>query len=263
MTRRKRRASKRLRASSDLHWQFHKRKPRAGAGAGFRVSSGREEGPLAGDGLAAFARLDGLLRTIEGLEISRTEARRHLNLPENEKLLLFFGFIRKYKGLDLLLEAMARLTGNEDEKKIRLLVAGEFYEDEKGYQRRIEELGIGGRLILRTDFIPDSEVRYFLCAADAVVQPYRNATQSGVTPLAYHFERPMIVTNVGGLPALVPHEKVGLVVPPTPEGLADGIRRFYQLGEDYFIPHLRSEKEKYSWKKLVETLLGLTRASQD
>lgn len=198
-----------------------------------------------------------------GEKISRTEARRHLNLPENEKLLLFFGFIRKYKGLDLLLEAMARLTGNEDEKKIRLLVAGEFYEDEKGYQRRIEELGIGGRLILRTDFIPDSEVRYFLCAADAVVQPYRNATQSGVTPLAYHFERPMIVTNVGGLPALVPHEKVGLVVPPTPEGLADGIRRFYQLGEDYFIPHLRSEKEKYSWKKLVETLLGLTRASQD
>jgi glycosyltransferase involved in cell wall biosynthesis len=98
-------------------------------------------------------------------------------------------------------------------------------------------------------------VRYYLCAADAVIQPYRNATQSGVTPLAYHFEKPMIVSNVGGLPKLVPHEKVGLVAEPNPEAIASAILRFYQLGEDYFIPHLRTEKQQYSWKKLVETII--------
>ena len=108
--------------------------------------------------------------------------------------------------------------------------------------------------VLKTDFIPDSEVRYYLCAADAVIQPYRNATQSGVTPLAYHYEKPMVVTNVGGLPSLVPNEKAGLVVEPDPKAIAAGIMRFYQLGEDYFIPHLRTEKIKYSWANLVKSI---------
>ena len=110
---------------------------------------------------------------------------------------------------------------------------------------------------MRTDFIPDSEVKYYLCAADAVIQPYRNATQSGVTPLAYHFEKPMVVTNVGGLPTLVPDEKVGLVVEPNPQAIADGILKFYQLGEAYFIPHLRREKQKYSWANLVKAIESL------
>jgi len=140
---------------------------------------------------------------------------------------------------------------------IKLLIAGEFYEDEKQYQEQIEKLNIRDRLILRTDFIPDSEVRNYLCAADAVIQPYRNATQSGVTPLAYHFEKPMVVTNVGGLPALVPHEKVGLVAEPDPTSIADAILRFYQLGENYFIPHLRTEKQKYSWSNLVNAITKL------
>ncbi len=180
--------------------------------------------------------------------ISKSEARKHLGLPENEKIILFFGFIRKYKGLDLLFEAMTNLKNFQPPaSNIKLLVAGEFYEDEKPYKEQIERSGIKDQLILRTDFIPDSEVKFFLCAADAVIQPYRNATQSGVTPLAYHFEKPMVVTNVGGLPTLVPDEKVGLVVEPNPQAIANGILRFYQLGEDYFIPHLRSEKEKYSW----------------
>ena len=181
--------------------------------------------------------------------ISKSDARMHLNLPENEKIILFFGFIRKYKGLDLLFEAMA----DERIKKagIRLLVAGEYYEDEKSYKKQIEKLGIKDQLILKTDFIPDSEVKYYLCAADAVIQPYRNATQSGVTPLAYHFEKPMVVTNVGGLPSLVPDGKVGLVVEPVPAAIADGILKFYQSGENYYIPGLREEKKKYSWQNLV------------
>ncbi|HMK28009.1 MAG TPA: glycosyltransferase [Chitinophagaceae bacterium] len=189
--------------------------------------------------------------------ISKEEARKHLGLAENEKIILFFGFIRKYKGLDLLLEAMSILRIQDPGSRIKLLVAGEFYEDEKPFKEQIEKLGIKDQLILKTDFIPDSEVKYYLCAADAVIQPYRNATQSGVTPLAYHFERPMVVTNVGGLPSLVPDGKVGLVVEPNPAAIADGIIKFYQLGEQYFIPHLREEKQKYSWEKLVTAITNL------
>lgn len=190
-----------------------------------------------------------------GSIISKVEARKHLGLPENEMIILFFGFIRKYKGLDMLLEAMA--DERVKHSGIKLLVAGEFYEDEKAYKELIEKLGIKEQLVLRTDFIPDSEVKYYLCAADAVIQPYRNATQSGVTPLAYHFEKPMLVTNVGGLPSLVPHEKVGLVAEPDPKAIAEGILRFYQLGEDYFIPHLRNEKKKYSWTGMVNSICQL------
>ncbi len=110
---------------------------------------------------------------------------------------------------------------------------------------------------MRTEFVPDSEVKYYLSAADVVIQPYRNATQSGVTPLAYHFEKPMIVTNVGGLPSLVPHEKAGLVAEPDAGSIADAILRFYQLGENYFIPHLRNEKQKYSWQNIVNAVIDL------
>jgi glycosyltransferase involved in cell wall biosynthesis len=187
--------------------------------------------------------------------ISKEDARKHLTLPGDEKIILFFGFIRKYKGLDLLLEAMA--DERMKQSRIKLLIAGEFYEDEKPYKEQIEKLGIKEQLILKTDFIPDSEVKYYLCAADAVIQPYRNATQSGVTPLAYHFEKPMVVTNVGGLPSLVPDGKVGLVVEPNPAAIAEGIIKFYQLGEQYFIPHLRIEKQKYSWANLVKAIESL------
>ncbi len=190
--------------------------------------------------------------------ISKTNARKHLGLPENEKIILFFGFIRKYKGLDILLEAMFVLKNLQPPtSNIKLLVAGEFYEDAKQFLEQIDKLGIKDQLILKTDFIPDSEVKYYLCAADAVIQPYRNATQSGVTPLAYHFEKPMVVTNVGGLPSLVPDGKVGIVAEPNPQAIAEGILKFYQLGEDYFIPNLRNEKEKYSWANLSEAVQKL------
>ncbi|HVM87996.1 MAG TPA: glycosyltransferase [Puia sp.] len=191
-----------------------------------------------------------------GTIISKQEARTHLALKKDDKIILFFGFIRKYKGLDILLEAMADESIRS--QKIKLLIAGEFYEDESIYQELIQKLNIRESLILETNFIADSEVKYYLCAADAVVQPYRNATQSGVTPLAYYFEKPMIVSNVGGLPGLVPHEKSGLVCEPDPRSLADAIIRFYQLGENYFIPHLRTEKKKYSWQEFVKNISALT-----
>jgi glycosyltransferase involved in cell wall biosynthesis len=191
--------------------------------------------------------------------IPKTEAREKLKLKPDELIILFFGFIRRYKGLDILLDAMKILKENPKSQisNLKLLVAGEFYEDEKPYVEQINRLGINDEVILRTDFIPDSEVKYYLCAADAVIQPYRNATQSGVTPLAYYFEKPMIVTNVGGLPSLVPNEKAGLVTEPTGQSIANAILRFYQLGEDYFLPHLRSEKQKYSWSNLVKAITQL------
>jgi glycosyltransferase involved in cell wall biosynthesis len=191
-----------------------------------------------------------------GEPVPKAAARQRLGIDPDEKIILFFGFIRKYKGLDLLLEAM-KIVQEQQQPGVRspkLLVAGEFYEEEKPYRQQIQELGIDDSLILRTDFIPDSEVKYYLCAADAVIQPYRNATQSGVTPLAYHFEKPMIVTNVGSLPDLVPDGKVGLVCEPEPASLAATITRYFELGEERFLPHLRQEKEKYSWHKLVNTI---------
>ncbi|GGA85945.1 glycosyltransferase [Puia dinghuensis] len=197
-----------------------------------------------------------------GEPILQTTARQLLRdkgvaIDDKDRVLLFFGFIRKYKGLDIVLEAMA--DPRVADLGIKLLVAGEFYEEAAPYHELINRLGIGDRLLLRTDFIPDSEVRDYLCAADAVIQPYRNATQSGVTPLAYHFEKPMIVSNVGGLPSLVPHEQVGLVAEPEPRAMADAILRFFVLGGSYFLPALRTEKEKYSWSRLVETILSLSK----
>lgn len=190
-----------------------------------------------------------------GEALPKASARQHLGLPADGKLIVFFGFIRKYKGLDILLEAMKLLQDQHSD--IRLLVAGEFYEDDKPYLQQVQDMGIAESVILRTTFIADDDVKYYLSAADAVIQPYRNATQSGVTPLAYHFEKPMIVTNVGGLPTLVPHERVGLVAEPDAASLAAAIARFYQLGENYFIPHLRSEKKKYSWQNIVNAVLQL------
>ncbi len=201
-----------------------------------------------------------------GSPVPKAEARKKLGIEENIPLILFFGFIRKYKGLDLLLRAM-KILGTDSElptppfaeaiggkPDYRLLIAGEFYEDKSQYIQLIQELGISENLILKTDFIPDSEVKYYLSAADVVVQPYRNATQSGVTPLAYHFEKPMIVTNVGSLPDLVPHEKVGLVCAPEPASIAAAIERYFQLGENFFLTHLRNEKQKYGWGQLVKAI---------
>ena len=196
-----------------------------------------------------------------GNALSKTAARTHLKLPPNERIILFFGFIRQYKGLDLLLEAMNILKIQQQQNPSlqipKLLVAGEFYEDRKLYDDLINKYQLQNHLILRTEFIADSEVKYYLSAADFVIQPYRNATQSGVTPLAYHFEKPMLVTNVGGLPDLVPHGKSGLVAEPNPASIAQGIMELYQLGEDHFLPHLRTEKVKYSWSNLVSAIASL------
>ncbi len=193
-----------------------------------------------------------------GEPLSKEEARRHLNIQTDGKLILFFGFIRKYKGLDLLLDAISILKQKNTE--VHLLIAGEFYNNKEEYEAQILKLGIQDSLILRTHFIPDSEVRYYFSAADFVIQPYRNATQSGVTPLAYHFEKPMLVTNVGGLPAMVPDGKVGLIAEPDAADIARKIEALYQLGEAFFLPQLKAEKQKYSWQNFTKAIYDLANA---
>ena len=185
--------------------------------------------------------------------ISKEEARKHLALPINEKIILFFGFIRKYKGLDLLLEAMN--NANIREANIKLLIAGEFYDNKDEYELIIAKYNLANSLYLRTQFIDNSEVKYYLSAADFVIQPYKNATQSGVTPLAYHFEKPMLVTSVGGLANLVPHMKVGIVTEPNADSIAAGIMKLYELGETHFLKHLCEEKKKFSWEHLTTAII--------
>jgi glycosyltransferase involved in cell wall biosynthesis len=190
--------------------------------------------------------------------ISADEARNHLGIALTDKVVLFFGFIRQYKGLDLLLEAIALVRKSAPETSgIKFLIAGEFYENRQPYDELIRKLGIEDSLILKTDFIPDSEVKYYLCAADLVVQPYRNATQSGVTPLAYHFEVPMLVTNVGGLASMVPDGKAGLHAAPNPASIAEKIIEYFKSGKEHFLPGLKEEKKKYSWDNMVNGILEL------
>ena len=190
-----------------------------------------------------------------GPQLPQDIAREKLGLNRQEKIVLFFGFIRPYKGLDLLLAAIREPRIHS--MQVKLLIAGEFYENEDRYHQLIHEYQLNDRVILHTHFIPDHEVGIYLSAADVVIQPYKTATQSGVTPLAYHFEKPMIVTNVGGLPEMVPHKKAGLVCEPNSIDIASGIETFYQIGTSHFTPGIQEEKKKYEWSTMIETLFAL------
>lgn len=190
-----------------------------------------------------------------GKIIDKREARKYLKIEPNIKLVLFFGFIREYKGLDLLLDAMD--TDDVKKQSIQLIVAGEFYQNKDVYLDQINQKGISSQVRIIDDFIPDDMVRYYCCAADVIVQPYKKATQSGVTPLAYHFEVPMIVTNVGGLPEMVKDGESGLVCEPNSQSIAEHISEFFNKGVDYFLPGLKAEKEKFSWSSFVSTIMAL------
>lgn len=187
-----------------------------------------------------------------GDPIERLDARRLLRVGEKKPLLLFFGFIRPYKGLEVLLQAMpevvSRLPG------VRLIVAGECYHDESGYRKLVEEQGLQEHVQLRFEYIPDDEIPILFSAADVVVQPYTSASQSGVAQIAYQFERPLIVTDVGGLAEVVPHEIAGLVVPPKDTvALTRAIIRFFEddLAEK-LSPGVREVRKRYSWDSLLD-----------
>ena len=189
---------------------------------------------------------------------SKEEAIENLGFDKNYKYMLFFGIIRKYKGLDILLEAFA--DNRLKNQNLKLIVAGEFYEDAKPYHDLIKQHNLADSVILATRFIPDKQVVDYFCAADIIVQPYKHATQSGVTQIAYHFEKPMLVTNVGGLNEIVPHNKVGYVCKPNANDVANHLVDFFSKNkEGLFIEGVKKEKSKYSWDKMIENIKSLHR----
>ena len=187
-----------------------------------------------------------------GTKVERESACEKINISPDEKYTLFFGLIRDYKGLDMLLEAWKRW--NPEHRK--LLIAGEFYTSREKYISLIEQLGLQDRVVLHDRFIADDDVRYYFSAADCLVLPYRSATQSGVTQIAYNFSVPMLVTNVGGLPEIVPDGKVGLVCKPTVEDIVEGLNRVYAEGVlPNLIANFPEEKKRFSWATMCDKLL--------
>jgi glycosyltransferase involved in cell wall biosynthesis len=190
------------------------------------------------------------IETLEGSTDSTSKS------STEDKHLLFFGFVRKYKGLDLMLHAMS----DKRVKKlgVKLIVAGEFYDNIEDYTSLINELDIESNIILRSDFIDESDVKNYFCASDMITQTYRTATQSGVTQIAYHFERPMLVTNVGGLAEIVPNNKVGYVTTQNPNDIADAIIDFYSnKREGEFVKNVSVEKSRFSWQSLIDGIESL------
>jgi len=187
--------------------------------------------------------------------IPKNQARKALHLNDDERVILFFGFIRKYKGLELLLNAMTHISIRE--LNIKLIIAGEFYELESETKSFIDENHLNENVVLHNHFIDSSKVKEYFCASDIVVQPYITATQSGITQIAYHFGTPMLVTNVGGLAEIVEHHKVGYVVDVDSEKIASAIVDFYSNNkEEVFRENVFKEAEKFSWQNLVDTILS-------
>lgn len=191
-----------------------------------------------------------------GEPISKLEARKKLALDAFDPIILFFGFIRAYKGLDLLLRALGYLK-KQDKIIPTLVIAGEFYDKKEPYLQIIAEEDLTNDVIVKSDFIADTDVRNYFCATDFVIQPYKHATQSGITPLCFHFNKPMLVTNVGALAAMVPNNVVGVVAEPDYVSIAHGIEKLYALGEPHFIPAIEIEKKKYNWNQLTHQIWEL------
>jgi D-inositol-3-phosphate glycosyltransferase len=186
-----------------------------------------------------------------GPSVSKSQAKKNLGLDESSKYILFFGFIREYKGLDLLLKSFA------DERfrmlPVKLLIAGEFYTDSKPYLELIDKLGLKDYIILRTEFIENHDIVNYFCASDIVAQPYKDATQSGVTQIAYHFEKPMLTTSVGGLSEMVPDGKVGYVVKPDVNEISLALLRFFNDNKELeFSANAAFEKKRFSWDILLD-----------
>ena len=194
-----------------------------------------------------------------GEKISRIDALAHLKLSPEFNYILFFGIIRKYKGLDILLKALA--SGKLKNKNIKLIVAGEFYEDQSFYNQIIDENNIGDKVIFSNVFIANSEIKYYFGACNIVAQTYRSATQSGVTQIAYHFEKPMLVTDVGGLAEIVPHQKVGYITQIDSDDVANCLADFFENNrEEEFSKNVAIEKEKFGWDKMIDAIEELIKS---
>ncbi|MBL7932650.1 MAG: glycosyltransferase, partial [Bacteroidia bacterium] len=196
-----------------------------------------------------------------GKAVSMAEARTHLKLNPDDKIILFFGLIRHYKGLDILLEAMSHPEIKN--QNIKLLVAGEFYEDKKPYLDLIKSKSLDNQVILHDKFIPNEDVRYYFCASNLVAQTYRNATNSGVTMVGYYYEKPMLVTNVGGLAEIVPDNICGYVVENNVTLISETIIGYFKNDKEAeFTNNVIEERKKYEWTSFIKELLKLYQKSK-
>ncbi|MBN1351623.1 glycosyltransferase [candidate division KSB1 bacterium] len=186
---------------------------------------------------------------------SQPDAKLKLGIDAAEKVILFFGYIRAYKGLNLLIEAFPLMM---QKMKMRLIVAGEFYEGREQTLDQIEKLKLGKSLILKDDYIPNEEVGIYFSAADVVVLPYISATQSGIIQIAYNYNKPVITTRVGGLHEVVRNGITGFVIPPQqPQAIAQAVIRFFEEDrKSEFSENIKTEKKKYSWERMVEAIEG-------
>jgi glycosyltransferase involved in cell wall biosynthesis len=189
---------------------------------------------------------------IFGLPVSREVARQRLQLG-GSRIILFFGYVRRYKGLGVLLEALS-LVGRSME--VQLLVVGEFYDDEQKYRDLVKKLRLEDHVLIHSDYLPNEQVGAYFSAADAVVLPYLSATQSGIAQIAFNFEKPVIATDVGGLAEVVRDGITGIIVRPNDAtALAEGVLRFYRDAPyDLLIQNIREEKKKYSWENLAAAI---------
>ena len=187
-----------------------------------------------------------------GQQISKEQACQSLKLDPNNQYMLFFGLVRAYKGLDLLLDAFGKVK--EQLPNLRLIIAGEFYEDEDKYRTQIATNGLTDRVLIQNEFIADADLCKYFGAADLIVQPYKSATQSGVTQVAFHFEKPMLVTNVGGLGEIVHDHKMGYAVEPNAEAIAEAITDYYTHNRQAdYTQYLIQQKDNYSWHGMANT----------
>jgi glycosyltransferase involved in cell wall biosynthesis len=197
----------------------------------------------------------------EGTAIPTAAARSRLALDGGD-VLLFFGNIRRYKGLPVLLRALPRVLAR---RRCKLLVVGEFYHQEDETKALIRELGLGDHLVLVDRYVPNEEVALYFSAADLVVLPYRSASQSAIVQIAYAFQRPVVATAVGGLPEVVDHEVTGLLAPPDdPEALADAICRFFDesMGA-HMAQNILERQHRFGWERMVEAIEGLVTPAPD
>lgn len=186
---------------------------------------------------------------------SKSEARTNLHLPIDEKIILFFGFIRDYKGLDLLLEAMS--SPEIKNQNIKLVVAGEFYANREKYESLVSSLRIENQLYWHTDFIPDAKIADYFSAADAVILPYKASTQSGVTQIAFYYDLPIIATNVGGIKEMVENNTHGLIVDANAPSISKGVLNLYANdNREIYRQNIARDKSNYSWAAFVEAILN-------
>ena len=190
--------------------------------------------------------------------LTKSQARLAADVPEDKKILLFFGFVREYKGLRHIINAMPEIV--KYDSNIRLMIVGEFRSDKENYLEQIKKLNVGNNIDSVDGYIPDSGIEKYFAASDLIVLPYESATQSGIVQIAYGFEKPVIATNVGGLPEVIADGKTGYIVEPkNPKALAEAVIRFFDENKsEEFTENVRKEAYRYSWDRMNEAVVRLT-----